>query len=424
MKHRTLTLSLLLLAASAVYVWPRLVTSAAGAAAAAEPQQRRRGRARVAPRRAPAKDFSDFKHSTAAHRKDCASCHQVPTENWAQVRDRESAFLDVTDYPEHESCLGCHRTQFFNGARPVICSVCHSVVSPRLGTRHPFQNPQALFARSPKALKQAANDKTKGGQGAAAGVEEFAINFPHDVHLDAMAAARPAGTKRPSTCAVCHQTYFLRPGQKEAEARPVEAKPAEAQAAAAGGAASLPDGILMTSPTGHDSCFSCHWKGSDEREGGERPYATECMGCHVPPAQLKTQPGAAAPAAPAPAGKDIGEVEARRVGFADPYALARLLRRGTVKYQHAHESHVKLDCALCHSKVTSDRAQADTMYQVPILSCGGSGCHITASGPKKQLNVEVEKRVADATSECTFCHVNLGRVGVNIPKSHLGPVGK
>ena len=402
MRHRTLTLVLLLLAASAVYVCPRLDTSAAGATP--EPQQRRRGRARTAQRRAPARDYSAFRHSTPAHRKDaCDSCHKIPTAHWARVRDRESAFLDVADYPEHESCLGCHRTQFFRGARPAICSVCHSVVSPRSGERHPFQNPPGLFARSAKAQKRAA------------GGSEFALNFPHDVHLDAM-ASNPAGAgKRANSCSACHETYFLRPGQKGAEA--AAATPAAPAGVTQAPASELKDGLLMTSPAGHDSCFNCHWKGSREAEGGERPYASDCTGCHTPVQQAKA---AAARGAPPPAGKDIGGEAAEGAGFADSFARAKLLRRDAVKFPHAASSHNDLDCARCHMSVSSYGSLDDAMYKVPVLSCGGgSSCHIT---PARDLNKEVASREKDASFQCVKCHVNLGRQ--KTPPSHLSAVGK
>src|SRR5215213_6611190 len=117
MKQRTLTLALLLTATLAGVVCARVSSSAA-----AEPQRRRT--TTTTQRRAPARaqrprvDYTNFKHTTPAHHKDsCDSCHQSPSDNWAQVRDKDAAFPDITDYPEHASCLNCHRQQFFRGAR-------------------------------------------------------------------------------------------------------------------------------------------------------------------------------------------------------------------------------------------------------------------------------------------------------------------
>ena len=148
MKRRTLTFALVLLAAIAGGVCVRVSSSAS-----AEPQRRRTTTQRRAPARTerPRVDYTKFTHTTAAHRKDsCDSCHKSPSDNWTQVRDAASAFPDITDYPEHGSCISCHRQQFFRGARPAICTVCHTVVSPRSGARFPFANPAATFARSEK----------------------------------------------------------------------------------------------------------------------------------------------------------------------------------------------------------------------------------------------------------------------------------
>ncbi|MDT7808269.1 MAG: Class cytochrome family [Acidobacteriota bacterium] len=407
MKHRTLTLALLLIATSAAFICPRLHSSAAGL----EPQQRKGTRRRTPTGVArPRADYSKFSHSTAAHRKDsCDSCHKSPSDNWAQVRDRDTAFPDITDYPEHASCINCHRAQFFNGARPAICSVCHTVVSPRAGGRYPFENPAAPFARSEKVKTRA---------------KEFALNFPHDVHQDVMARlslpsvessgvrfvrasfAQGAAAKKekPNSCSVCHQTY------RQTSAHGVEtSKPPEGQAAAAGATATLPDGLLKTTPTGHDSCFNCHWQ-----DGGERPFSSDCAGCH----KLLPQGKVNAP----PAGKDADTQLAARNGFTDPFIVRKLLRRESVTFAHDEENHKSIDCASCHTRIPSLSTLDDSTLKVPILSCGGgSSCHVSAK-PKKILNEEVEKKSADATFQCTKCHVNLGRE--KAPRSHLDAVGK
>lgn len=405
MKQRTLTLALVLLATAAGVVCVRVSSSAA-----AEPQRRRSTTRRRPPTRAqrPRVDYTKFTHTTPAHRKDaCDSCHKSPSDNWARVRDSEAAFPDITDYPEHDSCLSCHRQQFFRGARPAICSVCHTVVSPRSGARHPFANPPAPFARSEKG-------KTR--------VSEFALNFPHDLHQDVMARApspaadvsdarfvrtafaqEPPKPQKPNSCSVCHVTY-VQPGR--AATTPA---PADATASAGAVAAKLPDGLLKTTPTGHASCFNCHWQ-----DGGEKPVSTDCAGCHKPLPKGTTRP--------APAGKDADAQFAARAGFADPYAVRKLLRRESVTFPHDEANHITIDCATCHRRITSISTLDETTLKVPILSCGGgSGCHISAK-PKKILNEEVEKKLADANFQCAKCHVNLGRE--KPPKSHLDAVGK
>jgi hypothetical protein len=408
MKHRTLTLALLLLGTSCAFVCSRLVTPAAGSAP--EPQRQRRSvqrRPRASASR-PRVDYSKFTHTTAAHQKDsCSSCHQTPSDNWAQAREHDAAFPDVTDYPEHGSCINCHRAQFFNGARPVICSVCHNIVSPRSGARHPFENPGEPFARSEKA-------KTR--------PSEFALNFPHDLHQDVMARTAPPSAdaqgvrfmrtafaqeavrkEKPNSCSICHQTYTQRPVHAEGAAKP------PAATAAATATAPLPEGLLKTTPTGHDSCFNCHWQ-----DGGEKPLSSDCAGCH----KLLPQGRTLAPTLK----KDADPQLAAKAGFTDPFIVRKLLRRETVTFAHDEENHKGIDCASCHVNIPSINVLDENTLKVPILSCGGgSSCHVSAK-PKKILNEEVDKKLADASFQCVKCHVNLGKEMT--PKSHLNAVGK
>src|SRR5215212_4800145 len=112
MRQRTQTLAVLL-ALTAAALFACALTASRSASAAFEPQQRR---ARQTRRRAPSRaqtrpriDYTKFSHATAQHRKACDSCHTNPSENWAQVRASDAAFPDITDYPEHASCIDCHR---------------------------------------------------------------------------------------------------------------------------------------------------------------------------------------------------------------------------------------------------------------------------------------------------------------------------
>ncbi|HEX7313666.1 MAG TPA: hypothetical protein VF297_07080 [Pyrinomonadaceae bacterium] len=398
MKKRTTTLVILLTAAIAgvASVW---VSSSAG-------QQRRRGatQRRATPQR-PRVDYSRFTHTSPAHRKDsCDSCHKSPSDNWAQVRDASAAFPDITDYPEHESCLSCHRQQFFRGARPAICTVCHTVVSPRADARFPFANPAPAFARSEKG-------RTRGS--------EFAVNFPHDVHQDVMARApseaegvvrfvraafiqQQATPSKPNSCSVCHVTYTSQPATTPAST--------DAKAGAGAGQPALPAGLLKTTPTGHDSCFNCHWQ-----DGGEKPVSTDCAGCH------KLLPTGSA--RPELVGKDADAQFAARAGFTDPHIVRKLLRRDTVIFAHEEERHREIDCATCHTRIPALSTLDETTLKVPILSCGaGSSCHIGPK-PKKILNEEVDKKLADSNFKCAKCHYNFGG-REKPPKSHLDAAGK
>ena len=136
-----------------------------------------------------AADYSDFSHATKKHQASCSTCHKI-------------TFPDIKDYPNHDECVSCHRPQFFRGARPPICSVCHTKTSPRDEARLPFRNPAAT--------------------------RQFAIEFPHDRHQDVIAMLRfshaPQGY---NNCTICHASRTA---------------------------------MFKAVPTGHSSCFNCHWK--------------------------------------------------------------------------------------------------------------------------------------------------------------------
>ncbi len=112
-------------------------------------------------------DYSKFSHSTKQHQAECKTCHTVPTKDWTEA----SKFPDVVDYPDHDACVSCHRRQFFRGARPQICSVCHEKTGPREEARYAFRNPASRL--------------------------QFTIEFPHDKHQDVIARLfRPTRARR------------------------------------------------------------------------------------------------------------------------------------------------------------------------------------------------------------------------------------
>jgi Cytochrome c7 and related cytochrome c len=106
---------------------------------------------------------SDFSHTTHVGKEKlaCGSCHKVVGK-------------DVADFPEHTSCLNCHRQQFFARERPgpKICSNCHVKATPNDTSRHPFPS----LGKKPAGF-----------------VSEFRIHFAHHKHEDV-------------TCVDCHKT--------------------------------------------------------------------------------------------------------------------------------------------------------------------------------------------------------------------------
>ncbi|MGZ8845400.1 MAG: hypothetical protein ACXW3C_02955, partial [Pyrinomonadaceae bacterium] len=69
------------------------------------PQKSRAQKPKVPPK--PKVDYTKFSHTTHAvtQKLACNSCHKVPSKNWKEFRKGDAAFPDVTDFPEHASCL-------------------------------------------------------------------------------------------------------------------------------------------------------------------------------------------------------------------------------------------------------------------------------------------------------------------------------
>ena len=191
--------------------------------------------------RKPPIDYSQFSHATTKHQAACNTCHKIPSEGWKKV----STFPDITDYPGHSACVGCHRSQFFKGAQPPICSVCHTKVSPREDARLEFLAPTTL---------------------------QFTIEFPHDKHQDVIASLGPSRTLSFAhpvrvarvvdegyyNCSLCHVQRSTLPDPP-------------AKGWLDGFAPTL--ATFKSSPANHSSCFNCHWK-------EQQPIASNCIGCH------------------------------------------------------------------------------------------------------------------------------------------------
>jgi hypothetical protein len=252
-------------------------------------------------------NYSRFSHATKKHQGTCNTCHQAPTENWRKVRE----FPDVADYPGHKACVSCHRPQFFKGAKPVVCSVCHSKVSPRDDVRFAFRNPAAL--------------------------RQFVIEFPHDKHQDVIAkvfrafevestfvktsftfASADDKTKHYNNCEICHVPRTTAP------AAPASGWPDSFVPEAA---------FFKAVPAGHAACFNCHWK-------SQQPTNDNCGGCH----KLSD----------------------------DVHRSTYSNNRFSMKFRHGREQHVA-ECTTCHINITKAATLRGLKPDVPITSC--SECH-------------------------------------------------
>ncbi len=334
--------------------------------------------------------YSNFPHDIKAHQADCSSCHKFPSENWNKVRIGDAAFPDITEYPKHESCLSCHRQQFFRGRSPVVCSICHVNPGPRGRARHPFPNPREIFDASKKG-KTAQTD--------------FAIYFPHDKHIEIVTARSSSGspfrnvahTSRRAaeeSCAVCHSTFQP---QGDSDVEFVKTPPANI-----GEDFWLKKGTFKTNPTGHTTCFTCH-----SSDSGIAPAPSDCATCHK---LLQPLPPA-----------DFDATIATKMGVSDRLTLDLWRRRdATGKYRHEFVAHKELSCDTCHNVLTMNTTDPATK-RVKITSC--ATCHVTATADDGgALNFEADARKANPTFQCTKCHLTFGQKPM--PASHAAALAE
>lgn len=335
--------------------------------------------------------YTEFPHSQKAHQIECGTCHKFPSDNWNKVRTGDTAFPDITDYPKHQSCVNCHKQQFFKGTPPKICSICHTSSSPGNSSRHPFPNPREIFDQSKKG-KTAESD--------------FAVGFPHDKHIEIVSAhnSRPtafinasfirANRSMPGeeSCTVCHKTMAP---QGSSDEEYMTKPPANI-----GDAFWLKKGTFKSSPIGHTTCFTCH-----SADTGILPAPQSCASCH----QLK-------PAQP-PSDFDPKLASTMVIDnkiMSDAWAT----RRSAGSFRHEFFAHVDLSCSTCHNVLTMNTADPLTQ-KVSLASC--AACHATpTSDDGGALNYEMDQRKGNAAFQCVKCHITFGMLAV--PKSHADAV--
>lgn len=368
-------------------------------ATAAEPQTRPQ-RSGSQKRKTPPKpkiDYKNFSHTThvVTQKLACNSCHKVPSKNWNVVRTGKAAFADVTDFPEHSSCLECHRTQFFARERPApaICSNCHIAVTPRDTARWVF--PSLGDLSDPKLKRRDAPS-------------EFGVGFPHDKHIDVVGMNVPVHRTRelfvsasfqqkkpapPKSCPVCHATYQPQGNSSEEYLT----KPPKD----VGDNFWLKKGTFKTIPNSHAACFECH-----SADSGIAPEPKNCETCHklVAPMALKL---------------DFDAKLAGTMG-ADKVMLSRWSQRiSSGAFRHEGGEHPDLSCLNCHNVESATFSTVDPKtMKVAIKSCGGAdGCHITQTADDGgALNYEIASKLKDPKFVCTKCHVTFGKEAM--PASH------
>lgn len=352
--------------------------------------------------------FKHIDHRQPKARLECSSCHIIPSaaplENIPPAappledKDPASHAEDVAaatkpgakGYPYHDSCVRCHRAQFFRGVAPPICTVCHTHATPRLTARdmHPFPK---LSAKSIEA--------------------EFPGYFPHDRHQAVIArnqqppekwsfarailAHSPPQADEPDNCATCHIT------DKRAMVEiPVggNEKPFKPEA-----------GTFKSVPTGHAACFNCHWQ-------SQKPTKDECEGCHLTPDVVAKRKRATVVQAPLP-------------GLTSPNGAQWFKdwprewpKRLSIKFNHESKNHNTFGCTTCHINITQMETLNIPKADVPMTTC--AQCHLKdAVEVKTSLSREMTARKKDSKFVCTACHAAV--IGRESPKcSHYLVLGQ
>jgi hypothetical protein len=347
----------------------------------------------------PRVDYAKFSHQThvVAQKLACNSCHNVPSKNWKEVR-KADAFPDVSDFPEHASCLNCHRAQFFGRERPApaICSNCHVHNSPRDTSRFLF--PSLGDVTSPELKRREF-------------ISEFSVGFPHDKHIDVVGLNSPDSRRdrgrfvsaslqdkkkdgSPKSCPVCHETYQPQGSSSEEYVT----KPPKN----IGDAFWLKKGTFKTIPNSHTACFTCH-----NADSGIAPDSKDCNVCHklLSPNQMKT---------------DFDPKLPGVMGISDQTILDKWSKRVSAgAFRHEGGEHPGLNCMDCHNAASPTFSTLDAKtLKVPVRSCGGAdGCHVTATTDDGgALNFEIDRRKKDPTFVCTKCHLAFGTEA--IPEDH------
>jgi hypothetical protein len=270
-----------------------------------------------------------FNHETHRDPKiklNCSNCHTIPAHEFPD-EIAAATKSSIKGYPYHDSCLdNCHRTtapQFFRGASPIICTVCHTRVSPRTTARD-----MSPFPKHDEPAMEL----------------EFPGYFPHNKHP--IPAASPSPSASPSlSCETCH---------KKDDRVPI-------LIAASGEVAFKPsEGSFMTSPTGHASCFGCHWDipkpGVHFFPGMKRGLrlSDDCAGCHLTPKEVAQKPRNQL----TPNTREWFENWPREWP-----------KRVSLKFNHESRSHKQETCTACHSNIAQMETLDIAKAELPIRSC-------------------------------------------------------
>jgi hypothetical protein len=333
------------------------------------------------------KKYSNFLHKThgkesehqTARALKCNDCHTIrlatEPDRIADAKHPEIA----RGFPYHDACFGCHRAQVFRGDRPVICTNCHTRVSPKATAKD-------VYAKFPKQ-----DDLF---------LRQFPGYFPHKSHRSVMILSRKttdAGSPTPVSwigppmnpfstltrvaCDACHVKDDRTPvpiavGGNEQTFTPTAGTFRKNPAA----------------PSAHAACFSCHWQTNE-------PKKDDCAGCHLTAQDF--------------ARKKHNPLSSDSTAWFKEWPTG-WPKRVSLKFNHDNKDHLAENCTTCHTRIISGETLGTA--DVPIETC--AECHLKVTSRTSiskemfQEDDDILEGINSPTAAtpgkhtCTACHTS------------------
>jgi hypothetical protein len=322
-----------------------------------EAQRRQTQRRRTVNAPAPSKtgrDYSVFKHedhSLPKRNLKCSECHTIPSKDdpntvAAATKPR------IKGFPYHDSCIGCHRPQFFSGKTPTICVVCHKRSSPWLaaGNMKPFPSQSRGSPR------------------------ELVGYFSHGSREHQRASR---------DCAKCH---------------PKDDRAPVAIPAGGGDAAYTPAaGTFRTSASSHKYCFdNCHWDKIKQ-------VPDSCATCHFTTSVLAEKKSNLLSPSATEWFKGWPREWPKRLSLKFNHES----KNHRQEVNEKGETDEKLECRACHESIR--RSEPREVSYVKIKACAECHCERNSqTNIRKEVYLESEEN-AEGRNEhtCTGCHTSV-----------------
>jgi len=238
---------------------------------------------------------------------------------------------------------------------------------------------------------------------------EFPGYFPHSLHQSVIARReRPSRgleqglnfvraslrtfqetpAKVLDNCASCHATDGRDPVAIAVGGTEATFKPAK-------------KGTFRTVPSGHASCFNCHWQ-------AQKPLKDDCAGCHLARGEYTKKKRAASPEAALPGVLSLNAVQWFK-GWPSAWP-----KRLSIKFSHEAPTDHDRGCTTCHINITQMETLNIPKADVPIATC--MPCHysdksVARKGAEKvtiysEMNEE-SKDKDNKSNTCLGCHTSL-----------------